>query len=246
MMIRNGILIFLLSVFFVLPRMSFGDVGIDDDMSAPPSVKNPAALNKIKAVSEPPAADWPVDTAGPKSRTLIVIPARYTIVQIAFDIVGMRSVSLVAYDNRADSPSPVMHVWDADGNEWVQTSINGYRSADIFKVVPQRIILVGSNEDVPAPLLEAPSWCSDVKRIPTLNMKTLVNELDKSLKFTPREWKRLAERHGLKLRDLNAERRRYGRYGKPGLRKNADLPAKALLDSEVLQGAPEDISSEDK
>jgi hypothetical protein len=54
------------------------------------------------------------------------------------------------------------------------------------------------------------------RRIASLTPVDLLNELNRDLAFTPMEWRWLAKRYGLTLTDLNAERRRYGKYGPPG------------------------------
>lgn len=166
------------------------------------------------------AVSMAAESQGP---TLLVIPARHTIVKLSFDIAMLRTVSLVTYSGDVTA-EPLIHIWRSDAQEWVETSIEEYRSAGIFKVAPRRIILIGSDKDLPSALIRASTWCSDVKRIPTLDIVTIANSLHESLKFAPREWKWLSKRYDLKIEDLNAERRRYGKYGKPGEEKNVPLP----------------------
>jgi hypothetical protein len=75
------------------------------------------------------------------------------------------------------------------------------------------MILVGYSADLSATVIAGASQAKKVTRIDTLNLVTIVNTLDKSMKFTPREWKVLAKRHRLEIKDMNYERRRWGRYG---------------------------------
>ena len=161
-----------------------------------------------------------------KWATVMVIPARYTIVQFSFDILALRPVSLVSYGNGEVAESQAMHIWDPKARQWVPTNVEEYNTGAIFDVTPQRVVLIGSDQDLPANLISASSTlCSDVTRVPTLDIVTLVNALNDSLKFHPREWRWLAARHRLQLKDLNAERRRYGKYGKPGSKKkDSPLP----------------------
>lgn len=178
-------------------------------------------------------------TAETRESTLLVIPARHTIMQLSLDIAGLRPVSLVAYEGNAASIDPLMHIWNGKTREWVRTGIEEYASADIFEIRPQRIILIGNDNDLPSLLIEASFWCADVKRIPTLNIMTLVNTLNESLEFTPREWKWLARRYKLKLKDLNAERRRYGRYGKPGEKRKVPMPRAVEPEAPLVLILPE-------
>jgi len=150
--------------------------------------------------------------------SVVVVPSRYTVVQFAFDIANLRSVFLVAYEASAEPESPVMHIWDNTGREWVATNIGEYNSGTLFGVAPRLAIIIGDSERMVSRLAQVSSWAEEVKQIPTLGIVAIVNSLNESLAFSPYEWRWLAARHRLKLNDLNAERRRYGRYGRYGSR----------------------------
>jgi len=48
-----------------------------------------------------------------------------------------------------------------------------------------------------------------------MNAADLINGLDPYFKFSSREWKRLADSHGLKLEDVNAPKRAFNPYNIP-------------------------------
>jgi hypothetical protein len=182
-----------------------------------------------------------VSCAGIKPRqytsTALVVPAKYTIVQLAFNVARMRPVSLVSYDRGEDAASPVMHVWNSSGcGSWVRITVEEYGEGNIFPVQPQRIMLVGDDDDLPSVIMDASSWAEPV-RIPTVSIVDLINTLDTSFDFTPREWKFLAKEHGLKLKDHNKDLRRYGKYGKPGTEKRPKMPE--LIQEEMSNDKPD-------
>ncbi|MFC1498578.1 hypothetical protein ACFLS1_08940 [Verrucomicrobiota bacterium] len=152
-----------------------------------------------------------------KSAALLVIPARHTIVKLSFDISALRKnkkVSLVSYSTSAMTSELKIHLWNNITHEWSEISAEEYKSGAVFDSQPERVILVGDEKGLPSFLVETSSWCEKVERISELNVATIVNTLNKSMKFTQREWQWLAGRYNLKLKDKNEERRRYGKYGK--------------------------------
>ncbi|MDD4869574.1 MAG: hypothetical protein PHR77_03365 [Kiritimatiellae bacterium] len=157
--------------------------------------------------------------------TLLVVPSHYTTVQLAFDIAKLRrNILIVSFSEAGVKTGQALYIWDSNTAAWVKITFADYNSGSIFSVKPERIIIIGSEKDVPPVLGEVSSWCSNVKRIPTLAILDTVNSLDKEFSFTSPEWKWLAKEYDLKLEDRNAERRRYGRYGKPGERTKAPMP----------------------
>jgi hypothetical protein len=157
------------------------------------------------------------NTKGP---AVLVVPARHTIIKLAFDIAALRDVALVAYDKVPDIEGPFLHVWNADTPAWDRLTLDEYNVGAFCDKVPNEMILVGYRADLPATVIAGASQANKVTRIDTLNLVTIVNTLDKSMKFTPSEWKVLAKRHRLEIKDMNYERRRWGRYGP---RKKAEV-----------------------
>lgn len=182
-----------------------------------------------------------VTMPSPKKPVVLIVPARYTVVQVAFDMLSLRPVTLLAYDSESDQGSPVMHIWHRQSRQWLRTTKAEYNSGAGIPTVPGEIIVVGSELDLPAGLNDAPPWCRNVRIIPTLRVADLVNELDKSLHFSPGEWRWLASKHRLKIKDHNAERRRYGKYGKPGSQAQVPMPEPeedVIMPSSVERLAP--------
>ncbi|MBN2301816.1 MAG: hypothetical protein JXN60_04800 [Lentisphaerae bacterium] len=147
--------------------------------------------------------------------TLLVVPSKYTIVQLAFDMAKIRNVDLVAYDSGVNTVDPILHVWNDTLQEWTRTTLQEYETGNIFRSRPGNAVIIGSASDLPAGLLDASKWISDRTHVPTLNIVTLINTLNSTFSFSKKEWKWLGKRYRLELKDLNKEQRRYGRYGRP-------------------------------
>lgn len=162
-----------------------------------------------------------------KEPVLLVVPSQYTIVQLAFDMSKLRrDVLIVCFSEKGVKTGQSLYVWDPNPvpGKWVQTTFENYTSGDVFGVKPGKVVIVGTEKDVPAVLADTSKWCKDVSRASTLNIMELMNSLNETFKFSQTEWKWLAKEYDLKLEDLNAMRRRYGRWGKPGEKQKVELP----------------------
>lgn len=175
------------------------------------------------------------DRAG--ATTVIVIPARPAVAALAFDMARLRDVPLVCYQISPKTKAAVVYVWNANEKEWIKTDLKEYGTGAIFDPMPTRAILIGTDEAVMAQFEKAAGW-GKVARIPTLSIMDVVNGLNEKFSFTPSEWVWLADRHGLKLKDLNTERRRWGRYGPPGQEK--PRPSAAPVSPKTKDVAPEE------
>ncbi len=151
-----------------------------------------------------------------ENATLMVFPARKSIVQLAFDFARLEPVTLVTYNSESDISEPSLYIWKKSLNNWVKIDMDDYRSASLFQPKPSEVIILGNDDRILSTMKQASQWCQNVKVISKLDIVTVVNKVNESLNFSPRGWKWLAKRHELEISDLNAERRRYGKYGKPG------------------------------
>jgi hypothetical protein len=151
-----------------------------------------------------------------KESTMLVVPGRPAIAAVAIDLAEMRGNVFVAlYQQAPKTGELVIHLWDARKGDWVKVAADEYSTGRISDPVTTQVIVIG-NDPVAMGKMEHLSAWGTVMRVQTLDIMKLVNALNDVLAFTPGEWEYLAKRHDLKLQDLNAERRIYGRYGKPG------------------------------
>jgi hypothetical protein len=149
----------------------------------------------------------------PREVTLLLVPVRPRVVQLAFDMQELRSVAVVAWHGDSKTTEPVLHVWS--GTDWQYVSLPDFGAKTFVPGDIGKVIVVGDKELVPDALLSEMPWCSNVERIETIAVADLINNLDRTLKFKESEWKWLADRYGLTLTDLNAGRRNKNPYDTP-------------------------------
>lgn len=167
----------------------------------------------------------------PEPLTMLVVPARYSIVQLAFDVLRHRSLVLVSYRGQAGGASPLLHAWN--GQEWVYVTMEDYREARFLEHMPARAILVGDAQILPESLVEASAWCPSVMSVPEMDRASLVNSLGRILKFSNAEWRWFAARYNLSLTDLNVERRKDSWYDHPYIDERLLRPGRYELPADV-------------
>ena len=145
-------------------------------------------------------------------RTLLVVPARHSVMQVAFDLLDRRDVVLVSYSPAAAGEDPLLNVWN--GRTWLRISPADYRAGAFVTPQPPRAILVGGASYAPAALSDVESWCPDVMRVPGLQTTELLNAFGRAFRFSPAEWEWFAHRYNRSLEDLNSEKRTVW-YDKP-------------------------------
>ena len=143
--------------------------------------------------------------------TVLVFPARYSVLQVAFDLVSQRDAVLVSYQGEVTSESPLLHYWN--GADWIRMSLDDYAQARFLSSVPKTFILVGGPDMLPAVLERSvSSWCSDVRTISAIDTPTIVNSIGSAFAFQPHEWEWFARRYNLQLKDENEDRRKHSWY----------------------------------
>lgn len=170
-------------------------------------------------------------TATPDS--IIVMPARKRVVQLAFQISRCKDVGLVTYNNSPSLATPLIHVWN--GQDWIQITLDDYVQGSFMSGEPRHVFILGDDNSLPPQMTGTPAWGKDVQKLASLDTSSLINQIGKTLNFSARQWKWLAEVNGLSIQDQNSERRRYGRWGAPGKEKDFN-PAK--LEAVQLPPAP--------
>ena len=146
--------------------------------------------------------------------TMLVVPARYSVMQVAFDLSQKYAVALVSYQGDASSGAPLLHAWN--GKEWIKISADEYANASFLQVTPGEALLIGDEKLLPPVLASSISgWCPKVTTIPSIDTATLVNTFAKEFSFKAGEWEWFAKRYNLTLNDANAPRRSASWYDQP-------------------------------
>lgn len=157
---------------------------------------------------------------------VIIVPARQRMVALAFDIQSLRDLVMITYRGTTDTEQPLLHVWEPKTKAWRELSSDGFSVGQFMSSQPDTIYLVGTENSIPKMVIEGAAQARTVVRIDSISIAEVVNTLDQTMKFSESEWAALQERHGLQTRDLNYERRKWGRFGPPpGTVKASDEPA---------------------
>ena len=146
--------------------------------------------------------------------TLIVAPARYSVMQVAMDVLQRSPAVLVSYQGEPDSAEPRLHAWN--GKEWVAVSMKDYREASFLQRTPDATVLIGNDDVLPKVLQDASTWSPRVDRVTDLTTSSLVNEFGRLLQWRTADWKWFAKRYNLDLKDESEPRRRSSWYDQPG------------------------------
>lgn len=146
--------------------------------------------------------------------TLIVAPARYSVMQVTQDVLRRMPAVLVAYQGDAQTTEPVLHAWN--GQDWVPVTLKDFREVNFLQRLPERTILIGGDDVLPRVLLEAASWSPRIDRVSELGTGALINELGRLLQWKEEDWLWFARRYNLTLVDEAAALRETSWYDRTG------------------------------
>lgn len=170
--------------------------------------------------------------------TVLVIPARYKVVQLAFDIVTLRSVNLISYQKVSGSSDLLLHAWNAANRVWVEITSSELQSG-LFDAVAAAVIGPDGSDFIN--YTGSSAWGGAVKVLPTYDIAQILTGLDGCYHFRPYEWEWLARRYNLSVKDTNYEQRRYGRYGPPGSKNTKQSVGPSSYQREVRNIDVEDV-----
>ncbi|MCX6997788.1 MAG: hypothetical protein NTV49_12050 [Kiritimatiellaeota bacterium] len=150
----------------------------------------------------------PARAGGP---TLVVAPARYSVLQVGFDLVQRYGVTLVSYRGEAATEKPLLHVWT--GQEWKFIALPDFQSGAFLDQKPAQTVVIGDARMVPAVFAPMAAWAGRQVSIPSLFTDEILNQASKALRFSRGDWDWFAARYNLKLDDTNAALRSDSWYG---------------------------------
>jgi hypothetical protein len=166
----------------------------------------------------------------PAGTTVIVIPALYRAVQIAFDVERFHSAILVSYQQVPGTGDVVFHGWD--GSNWQEVEEDLYRSGGFTALPIVHAVIVG-DEATPDVVFSATDWAPVAHHIKSYALSDQVNGYAKALELSPQQIRWFAKQYDMRIEDLNWERRRYGRYGPPHGRKQPVPPSSSVRELDL-------------
>jgi hypothetical protein len=161
--------------------------------------------------------------------SMLVVPARYSFVQIGNDILSHRPAVLVSYRGSAESGAQELFVWD--GYKWIPIRLSDFAAINFVRQVPDKLVFVGAADEV-AELVAAATWCEDVELVAELETAALLNRFGEIFDFKAAEWNWFAQRYGCELQVTNTEELRGSWYDQSGAefqaRERAEREARLL------------------
>ena len=173
--------------------------------------------------------------AGKKETSVLVIPPRYRIVQLATDISTLRPVFVISYQQHPKTEETILHLWNDELRQWTALSTEEFQSYSFARMLPANVIVVGTDEKITKTVADKALWAPNVEILGTLDIASIINSVGDSISLKPRDLKWLSKRYSLTSEDLNAERRRWGKYGRPGTKHTAERPAEDAINPEAIE-----------
>lgn len=171
--------------------------------------------------------------------TLIVAPARYSVMQVAFDLLNRTPSVLVSYQGEGTTTEPMLHAWN--GSEWVFLSLKDYREVNFLQRQPDLAVIIGDDALVPTSLIEATSWAPQVARVRDLTTSAIINEVGHLLNWKSSEWKWFSARYNLKLEDEAEPRRHSSWYDQAGPLPDRPHPLGRLTERKAGAAEPQPV-----
>lgn len=148
--------------------------------------------------------------SGPRQgSTVMIVPARYRMLQLAFDMNWLKSVPIMSYRGSANT-TPLLYLWT--GSDWRHIGADDFSAGRFIDPPPAVVILVGDDNALPRALVEGIAWDCKVERLETFEIAELLNRLNIILKFSDKELELLAQRYNLNLEDIYAKERAINPY----------------------------------
>lgn len=172
--------------------------------------------------------------AGKVAQSAIVVPARHAYLQLAVDVSRFRPVTVIGF-RKSQAGAVRLFIWNDAKKGWSRLALADYQSGAAFGGKPTRLVLVDADETIP-PALEALSPAiKETARVSASTIGDLVNKLAPIFNLKESEFRSIAKWNNLTLTDHNADRRKYGRWGRPDGAKNDEAESVEETE-EVHQG----------
>ncbi len=142
--------------------------------------------------------------------TVVVAPARTSVIQVGLDLVARHGVTLVSYQGEATTAKPLIHVWNGTG--WDFLPLVEFVAGNFLTAKPAQTLVIGDEKIVPEAFAPMSAWAGKLKKIPGLSMPEILNVAGEALKFQRTDWQWFSTRYNMKVEDINAAARQDSIY----------------------------------
>lgn len=156
----------------------------------------------------------------PERLTVLMVPARHSLVQLGRDLAGREKVLLMSYAPESRPADPFLHAWN--GDRWIRVESSDFADGSFLLNPAVRLLVVGPSNDLTAALIEqGVVWSPEVLHLESGNVTRLINAMGRLFSFSRLDWEWFAARYELDLEDLNQDVREQSWYD---TYKASDLP----------------------
>ena len=134
--------------------------------------------------------------------TVLVAPARMSVIQVGMDLAARNGVTLVSYQGEASTAKPLIHVWNGTG--WDYVALEDFTAGKFLPVKPSQTLVIGDDKMVPEAFAPMSDWAGHVQKIPSVLTPELLNAAGTALKFRTEDWQWFSNRYNMKVEDINA------------------------------------------
>lgn len=142
-------------------------------------------------------------TARKEEVTLVLVPRDESVKQVGLDLAARYPTLLIGYrilPNNAVS----LHGWT--GRKWVNVSLEDYAAGNFFQKGPNSALIIEKKgASVPAGLIPPESWCAEVSKITTADVRPLLHLVGQYYDFRHKDWKWFANRYSQEIDAINPE-----------------------------------------
>ncbi len=141
-------------------------------------------------------------TAAWAGGTVVVAPARTSVIQVGLDLAARCGVTLVSYQGEASTPKPLVHIWNGTG--WDFLPLDEFVDGKFLPTKPTQTLVIGDEKLVPEAFATMSAWAGKVQKIPGLGTPDILNAAGAALKFRSEDWQWFSTRYNMKTEDINA------------------------------------------
>ena len=158
--------------------------------------------------------------------TVVVVPARTSVIQVGQDLAARYGVTLVSYQGEASTAQPLIHRWNGQG--WDYLPLEEFVAGKFLTAKPTQTLVIGDEKFVPEAFAPMSTWAGKLQKIPSLGTAEILNATGTALKFQREDWQWFSARYNMTVEDLNAAVRKDTIYthkvGEPLTLRRRDAP----------------------
>ena len=133
-------------------------------------------------------------------RVLLMVPHDEQMIKVGLDFAERHPSLLISYRLGAQNTA-ALKGWT--GTEWVYVSVANFQSGNFFREGPDEAIIIQSNQPFPEGLIPRASWCDDVYKINSSELRPVIHLVGKALHFKYDDWKWFSKRYNTPITQLN-------------------------------------------